>query len=300
MIDEVAVVGLALGDFVVDGGEHQLLHVLALLAAVFGQSQRPAEFDVGALRQHVVGGDDAARHHVAAGVIDEHVGVAPDGLHAHVLVYARVGGPLDGVEHVLVDMAQAGAVPHDALVAVVDQGVQHVGFHAGIVVEDGHAVVERRHDAGDVRVVEGQTALVILVVGDDLDLAVLLAVATVVIDLLDGLHAVLAVHGGQRCVADGAERGTVGAVHLPHTGAAVQEAVVVAGGAEHADHHLGDVTVTCSRHGVHEVQRRVGTRTVGASLRADQHHRHGQWTQLYSMETCLTAGLAQERTTGNL
>ena len=41
----------------------------------------------------------------AAGVIDEHVGVTPDGLHAHVLVHARVGGPLDGVEHVLVDVA---------------------------------------------------------------------------------------------------------------------------------------------------------------------------------------------------
>ena len=234
LVDEVAVVRLSWGDFTVDGSEHDVLHLFAVVRL----AQGPTQLDVGGLGEHVLRGDDATVHQVTASVVDEHVGIAPDGLHGHVLVHALVGGALDGIEHATVDVTQARAVPNDALIAIVDQCIKHIGLHAGIVVKDGHAVVEGR---------------------DDLHVAVS---AAVVVDFLDRHHTTLAVDGGDGRIADGAECAAVAGVHLTHTRATVQEAVLVGGGTEHADHHLGHVAVTGSGHSVHKVQSSIRRRTV--------------------------------------
>jgi hypothetical protein len=65
-------------------------------------------------------------------------------------------------------------------------------------------------------------------------------------------------------------------MHLPHAGAAVQQSVVVGGGSEHADHHLGDVAVSGGFYTVHEVECGVGGGAVAGSLRAHHNDGHGR------------------------
>ena len=181
LVNKIAIVWLSRRNLAIDRSEHDVLHLLA----VVGLTQSPTQLDVGSLGEHVLCRDDATVHQVAAGIVNEHVGITPDGLHCHVLVHTLVGGALDGVEHASIDVTQARAVPNDALIAVVDQCVKHIRFHAGIVVQDGHAVVEGR---------------------DDLHVAV---VAAVVVDLLDRHHAVLSVDGGNGRVTNGTEGAAV-------------------------------------------------------------------------------------------
>ena len=56
LINQVAVVRLTRCGLAVDGGEHQLAHLLAVMR----KAECPAQLDVGGFGQHVVGGDDAA------------------------------------------------------------------------------------------------------------------------------------------------------------------------------------------------------------------------------------------------
>ena len=234
LVNKISVIRLSRRNLTIDRREHDVLHLFSVVRL----AQSPAQLDVSGLGEHVLRGDDTTVHQVAAGVVDEHVGVTPDGLHGHVLVHALVGGTLDGVEHATVDVTQSGAVPDDALIAVIHQCVKHIGLHAGIVVQDSDSIVEGR---------------------DDLHVAV---VAAVVIDFLNRHYAVLSVDGGNGRVADGAEGRTIAGVHLTHTRATVKEAVLVRGGTEHANHHLGHVAVTGSRHGVHQVEGGVRRGTV--------------------------------------
>jgi hypothetical protein len=145
--DQVAVVRLALGDLAGDGGEHQILY----FSKILGLAQGPGQLDVGHLGQHVLGRNDALGHQVAAGVVDEHVHVAPQRLHRHVDGHSLLGGAHDGRVERLVDMTQPGAGDDNAPVAVLDHGVDHVGLHVGVVIEHSHILLEERQD-GDIAV----------------------------------------------------------------------------------------------------------------------------------------------------
>ncbi len=60
-------------------------------------------------------------------------------------------------------------------------------------------------------------------------------------------------------------------MHLAAAGAAVEQAVLIGGGAEHADLDLGDVAVGGAAHRMDQVERGVARGAVRAALAAHQH-----------------------------
>ncbi|SRR5690606_15025574 len=100
--------------------------------------------------------------------------------------------------------------------------MDHIRLHMRIEIDHCHILVEIWHD---------------------LHIAVS---APRIVYLLDRLH-LSPLHRCHGYVTDCPESGPVRTVHLTHPGAAVQETVLITGGTEHADHHLGDVTMPGGR-----------------------------------------------------
>ena len=115
-------------------------------------------------------------------------------------------------------LAQTGADDDDSLVSVVHHAVYHVGLHIGVVIQHSYFFFE---------------------VGFDDNVAVF---TPVIVNLFDR-HNSLARDGGNRSVSDGAEGRAVRRVHFADAGTPVQESVFVGSGAEHTDHHFGNVAV---------------------------------------------------------
>jgi hypothetical protein len=244
--DEIAVIGLAVRDIPGDGREHQF----AYLFGVLGLAQSPAQLDVGDLGEEVFAGHDAHAHQVPPGVVDEHVHEAPEGLDRHVDMDPFGDGAADGGIEGLVDMPKPGAGDDDALVAILSEGIDDVRMHVRIVINDRHALLE---------------------IGQDIHLPVR-AAGVVSLHRDHGIPG----YAGNGDVPDGAEGAAVGGVHLADPCAAVEQALFVAGGAEHADHHLGDVRMTRGVGGVHEVEGGVRGRAVAGALRTHHHDGDGQ------------------------
>ncbi len=148
-------------------------------------------------------------------------------------------------------MAETCAGDHYALVAVVHHGVYHVRLHVRVVVNHAHPVVEDRSDVG---FPAGVTPDVVLLQEGEL----------------------LGVHHCQGPVAYGPEGAPVAGMHLPHLGAPVKKTVLVAGGSEHAHHHLGGVEVGRRPGGVYKVQGCVAGGPVAGPLAAHQYNGNGK------------------------
>jgi len=231
--DEVAVVGFTSGDVSGDWGEHEFAH----LFRVAGLPQSPAQFDIGNLGQQVFAGHDTHAHQVAAGIVNEHMHKAPEGLHGHINLHAFGNRALDSWIDWLVDVAQSGTGDHDTLVAILGEGIDDVRMHVWIVINDGYPLFE-----------EGQHSHFFI------------RAAFVIIRLYRD-HGIPG-DAGNRNFADGAESAAIGGVHLTHPGALMQQSIFIAGGAEHAYHHLGDVGMTGGEGRVHQIERRIRGRPV--------------------------------------
>jgi len=181
LVNQITIVRLAEGDLVVDRGHHHL----ADFYRVVGLAEDPAQFDPGDLGKHISARDHTFGHHITAGVVNEHVHKAPDGLQGHKDVYAFLFGLYQCRVKLLIHMTQPGADDDDATVTVVDHCIHDVRFHAGIIIEHGHFIAEVREDAHNT------------------------IAPALVVAFVDGGDLFPAYHG-HRHIANGSESGTIG------------------------------------------------------------------------------------------
>src|SRR5512133_991996 len=92
--------------------------------------------------------------------------------------------------------------------------------------------------------------------------AYIAVIAARIVVALYGGYSRGAAHSSHGRIADGPESRPVGAVHLAHPCSAVQESVFIACGAEHANHHLGDIAVAGGSGGVDKIQGCIRRRSV--------------------------------------
>jgi len=193
LVDEVAVVGFTGGDISSNGGKHQFAH----LFRVAGLPQSPAQLDIGNFGQQVFTWHDTHAHQVAARIVNEHVHKAPEGLNGHIYLHAFGNRALDGWIDWLVDVAQTGAGDHDALVAIIGEGIDDVRMHVWVVIDDGYPLFEKwQHSHFLIR-------------------------AAFVIIRLNRDHGIPG-DAGNGNVANGAEGAAIGGVHLTYPGSLMQ------------------------------------------------------------------------------
>ncbi len=77
--DEVSVVRFAFGDLVVDRFPHHLHHAIVII----GMAQDPTELHQRRFRQHVVERHDPDIEEISPGLVDVHLGEAPQSLNRH-------------------------------------------------------------------------------------------------------------------------------------------------------------------------------------------------------------------------
>ncbi len=148
-------------------------------------------------------------------------------------------------------VTQPGARDHNPLVAVIDEGIDDIALHVGVVVNQSYFFFK---------------------IGENIDLPILAAAVVIAAqrgDLFPADH-------GDGNIADGAKSGAVRGMHLAHTSSPVQEAEYSSEvGPNMQTTELGDVRFSRCLVSVDQVERRIRRWAVGGTLGAHQDNGNG-------------------------